>query len=224
MQKSLLCVFILLFAELSFAKTVGARSSTYGYTRTSSSRSMVGGYWLMSRSGSNCGSYSSSNCNTYGTRNCGANQNCGAKSSKGEEVERLVAYPDGKCSDRGCVEVSSQSDCSYWAGVTGDTTSLERNIAGLDTCNRGAAARCFRENTDIQWCESIPSNAYNQCRPNEQCLCKCIVGEEDSSADVGLILGITFGLLFGCCLLVGCWMHLSKKAKLQKEAAWNGTY
>lgn len=133
-----------------------------------------------------------------------------------------MAYTSGKCSDRGCVEVSTQDDCSYWAGVTGDTTSLEGKIGGGDTCG-SAAARCFREGNDVQWCGSNPSNAYGQCRPTQQCLCKCIVGEEDSSADVGLILGITFGLLFGCCLLVGCWMHLSKKAKLQKEAAWNGT-
>jgi len=134
-----------------------------------------------------------------------------------------MAYTSGKCSDRGCVEVQDPEDCSYWAGVTGDTLSLERNANGGDTCAQGAAARCFKEGDDIQWCGSIVPNAYGQCRPNEQCLCKCIVGEEDSSADVGLILGITFGLLFGCCLLVGCWMHLSKKAKLQKEAAWNGT-
>jgi len=214
MQKSLLCVFILLFAELSFAKTVGARSTTYGYTRTSSSRSMVGGYWLMSRSGSNCGSYgSSSSCRTYGNSKT---------ATDGKEVERLMAYTSGKCSDRGCVEVSTQADCSYWAGALGDS-SLERNIAGADVCNRGATARCFKQNNDIQWCGSNPSNAYEQCRPQAECLCKCIVGEESSSADVGLILGITFGLLFGCCLLVGCWMHLSKKAKLQKEAAWNGT-
>jgi len=221
MQKSLLCVCILLFAELSFAKTVGARSSTYGYTRTSSSRSMVGGYWLMSRSGTNCGSYSSSSCQNYGSTGC-RNSNCGKDASDGKETERLVAYPDGTCAQRGCIEVSTESDCSYWASATGDSSSTANIISSYDTCARGAASRCFREGTDIQWCGSNPNPG--RCTSNEQCLCKCIIGEESSSADVGLILGITFGLLFGCCLLVGCWMHMSKKAKLQKQQAeWNGT-
>merc|ERR1719219_519186 len=147
MQKSLLCVCILLFAELSFAKTVGARSSTYGYTRTSSSRSMVGGYWLMSRSGTNCGAYASSRCSTYGSNGQGRT------SSNGQEVERLVAYPDGSCSDRGCVEVDSETDCSYWARVTGDSGGSV-NVFGEPTCSRGSASKCFREGTDIQWCAS----------------------------------------------------------------------
>lgn len=222
MQKSLLCVCVLLFSELSFAKTVGARSSTYGYTRTSSSRSMVGGYWLMSRSGTNCGSYASSSCTTYGSTGCGRTSNCGRTSSNGQEVERLVAYPDGTCAQRGCVEVNTESDCSYWARVTGDSLG-STNDGGLDTCSRGSASKCFREGTDIQWCGSAPFPG--RCTSSNQCLCKCIVGEESSSADVGLILGITFGLLFGCCLLVGCWMHMSKKAKLQKQQAeWGTSY
>lgn len=221
MQKSLLCVCILLFAELSFAKTVGSRSSTYGYTRTSSSRSMVGGYWLMSRSGSNCG-YGSSTCQNYGSTGC-RNSNCGKTASDGKEVERLVAYPDGTCAQRGCLDVDSETDCSYWASATGDSSlSAHKGGSLIDTCARGAASQCFREGTDIQWCASSPRPG--SCTPNTQCLCKCIVGEDSSSADVGLILGITFGLLFGCCLLVGCWMHMSKKAKLQKQQAeWNGT-
>merc|ERR1719285_1310646 len=102
---------------------VGARSSTYGYTRTTHGRAMIGGEWLESRSGTNCDNDKHfSSCVTYGAGNTAPD---------GREVERLMAYSNGTCAMRGCVEVSTSEDCDYWASV------LEHNglARGGDTCS-----------------------------------------------------------------------------------------
>lgn len=146
---------------------IGARSSTYGYTRTSHGRAMIGGEWLESRSGTNC-DQPFSNCVTYGAGNTAPD---------GREVERLMAYSDGTCAMRGCVEVSTQVDCDYWASVL-EPNGLATKNGGGDTCS-GTSSRCFIEDTDVQWCDTAPANGV--CTETDKCLCKCIVREDSPS-------------------------------------------
>jgi len=203
MQRSLLLICLIFNVDFIAAKssTAGKTSSTYGYTRTSSS-SVAGGYYVAGMN-SNGHYYSkSSGCTNSNTNSCGQD----APSSEGE-TQRIYAFTEGTCSSHGCQILNNETECADAAQAMSDSSGvMELN---QETCT--AVAQCSYDisSNDVRWCGRETSNI---CTASRQCLCLCVIGTESSSVDVGLVLGVTFGCLFGCCLLVALYQY-SQKSK-----------
>lgn len=200
MQKRLLWICVLFCADFILAKSTVGRTSSYGYTRTSAG-SVGGGSYLSGRTGMYYGGYSyhrRSGCRNSNTNSCG-------KDSSSAETERLYSFKDGTCLSHGCKEIKNLTDCVSAA------TAVEDNMGALYPsyllCPAASKCHYSMSQNDVRWCET----GGNSCTSEEECLCWCVIGVESSSVDVGLILGITFGALFGCCLLVAVWMYYRKQ-------------
>jgi len=196
MKIILLITFLTFNVELIAAKsTVGRTSSTYGYSRTSSS-SVAGGYYVVGMN-SRGHYHRTSGCTNSNTRSCGKD----APASEGE-TQRIYAFKEGTCISHSCKALNNRTECEQAAFAMGDTTGImESNQA---YCSAGSKCSMDISKNDVSWCDRTTTNT---CTATRQCLCKCVIGTESSSVDVGLILGITFGCLFGCCLLVGLWQY-----------------
>lgn len=213
MQKSLFCICLLL-AEITFAKsTVGQRSS-YGYARTSPG-SVGGGTYLSGRTGTYYGTggayYGSPTY--YRSRCSGSNRGCGQDATN-QETERLYAFSDGSCAARSCHAIAEEADCASAATATYDSSGVSPSSSSLsDTCPSNVNAKCYYlpNSNDVLWCSNGPTSPT--CTTEKNCLCWCVIGTESSSVDVGLILGVTFAVLFGCCMCVGIWMYYAKQKK-----------
>jgi hypothetical protein len=193
MQIILLITLLIFNVDLIAAKsTAGKTSSTYHYTRTSNSN-VAGGYYLV---GMNSGGHyhRKSGCTNSNTQSCGQD----APASEGE-TERIYAFKEGTCASHTCQPLNNRTECELAAVHMEDTTWIMEN-----TCSDGSKCSMAISKNEVRWCEGATSNS---CTADRQCLCKCVVGTDSSSVDVGLILGITFGCLFGCCLLVGIWQY-----------------
>jgi len=211
MKKGLLCVCILFFANFALAKTVGKTSGTYGYKRSSSSQ-VSSGTFLSGRTG---GYYAPVYYHNRGTTSCsGSNRACGRDADDGKETERLYSFREGTCISHGCKSITVEADCTSAASAVKDTSGVA-SLSGTSNCPSDSKCYYSSSDNDVKWCATGSSD--NQCTSSSECLCWCLIGTEDSSVDVGLILGITFGLLFGCCILVGVWMHCAKQARLKKQ-------
>jgi len=201
MQRSLLLLCLIFNVDFIAAKsTAGKTSSTYGYTRSSSS-SVAGGYYLAGQN-SRGTYYTRSGCTNTNTNSCGQD----APSSEGE-TQRIYAFTEGTCSSHSCQTLNNQTECADAAQAMGDLSGIME--PNQETCT--AVAQCSYDitNNDVSWCGRETSNT---CTATRQCLCLCVIGTESSSVDVGLVLGVTFGVLFGCCLLVAVYQY-SRKSK-----------
>lgn len=240
MQKSLLCVWTLLFFNVALCKSGGSggrsvgSTSSYGYSRTSAS-STSSGTFLSGRTGGYYAPvyYRSTGCN-------GANRNCGMRASDSGsgaqgvnatlETEQLMAYHEGSCLSHGCREIVDEIDCKSASDSVQDTTGIGA-VTGEEVCpdtsedNTGSTSnsKCWyvADSNDVRWCST--GSPENKCTTDQECLCWCVVGEEDEGVDVGLILGITFGALFGCCFLLLIWINMCGGFSL-KNSKGNGAW
>jgi len=200
MQRSILLLFLIFNVDLIAAKSTSGKKSSYGYTRTSAS-SVAGGYYLVGMNSR--GHYNrKSGCTNSNTQSCGQD----TKASEGE-TQRIYAFTEGTCVSHTCQVLSNITECEQAALYMGDTTGImEPNQA---TCDAVAQCSIDISKNDVSWCGRTTSN---ECTATRQCMCLCVVGTDSSSVDVGLVLGVTFGILFGCCVLVFAWQWSKGKS------------
>jgi len=195
MQIIFLITFLIFNVDLIAGKSTAGKASSYGYTRTSSA-SVAGGYYLV---GYNARGhpYKKNGCTNSGSNSCGKD----APASEGE-TERIYAFKDGTCISHTCQPLNNRTQCELAALALGDNTGIME--FDQNSCSAGSKCSFDMSKTDVSWCERTTTNS---CTADRACLCKCVVGTDSSSVDVGLILGVTFGCLFGCCLLIGIWQY-----------------
>jgi len=126
-----------------------------------------------------------------------------------------MAYHEGSCLSHGCREIVDEIDCESASYSVEDMSGIGAVTGGLvcpdlseDNSTSTSNSKCWyvADSNDVRWCGT--GSTENKCTTDQECLCWCVVGDEDEGVDVGLILGITFGALFACCCFLLIWMNM----------------